>query len=168
MVNEHSEREKTRCRHMSYSFRLAARFFLYAPSHRHYSTYHGLCYTSRGALAGTRNSSMGSPHEGSIRRSITPRGNALTTELHLAPMPATNQVILDDVLWDAISIQFRIFTVTNRLSVGFKCFKSKIIVSIFVTKIFLCQVWKPKNGIFSFFLRMRLWMYECMCVYVCM
>ena len=26
------------------------------------------CYTSRGALAGTRNSSMGPPHEGSIRR----------------------------------------------------------------------------------------------------
>ena len=31
------------------------------------STYHSLCYTSRGALAGTRNSSMGPPHEGSIR-----------------------------------------------------------------------------------------------------
>ena len=35
-------------------------------------TYHGLCYTSRGALAGMRNSSMGSPHEGSIRRPIAP------------------------------------------------------------------------------------------------
>ena len=32
----------------------------------------GLCYTSRGTLAGTRNSSMGSPHEGSIRRPIAP------------------------------------------------------------------------------------------------
>ena len=32
------------------------------------NTYHGLCYTSRGALAGARNSSMGLPHEGSIRR----------------------------------------------------------------------------------------------------
>ena len=32
--------------------------FLYAPSHRQDSTYHGLCYTSRGALAGMRNSSM--------------------------------------------------------------------------------------------------------------
>ena len=31
--------------------------FLYAPSHRQYSTYHGLCYTSRAALAGTRNGS---------------------------------------------------------------------------------------------------------------
>ena len=52
-------REETRCRHIGYSFRLAARVLLYAPSHRQDSTYHSLCYTSRGALAGTRNSSMG-------------------------------------------------------------------------------------------------------------
>ena len=32
---------------------------LYAPSHRQDNTYHGLWYTSRGALAGTRNISMG-------------------------------------------------------------------------------------------------------------
>ena len=36
-------------------------------------------YTSRASLAGTRNSSMGPPHEGSIRRPIAPRANALTT-----------------------------------------------------------------------------------------
>ena len=66
-------REETRCRHIGYSFRLAARVLLYAPSHRQDSTYHGLWYTSRGALAGTRNSSMGPPHEGSIRRPIAPR-----------------------------------------------------------------------------------------------
>ena len=48
-------REETRCRHMGYSFRLAARVILYAPSHRQDSTYHALCYTSRGALAGTGN-----------------------------------------------------------------------------------------------------------------
>ena len=36
--------------------------------HRQDSTYHSLCYTSRGALAGTRNSSMGPPHEGSIQQ----------------------------------------------------------------------------------------------------
>ena len=59
-------RKETRCRHIGYSFRLTARVLLYAPSHRQDSTYHGLCYTSRGALAGTRNSSMGPPHEGSI------------------------------------------------------------------------------------------------------
>ena len=51
-------RKETRCRHMCYS---------YAPSHRQDNTYHGLCYTSRGALAGTSISSMGPPHEGSIR-----------------------------------------------------------------------------------------------------
>ena len=36
-------------------FPINSNFFLYAPSHRQDSTYHGLCYTSRGALAGTRN-----------------------------------------------------------------------------------------------------------------
>ena len=65
-------RKKTRYRHIGYSFRLAARVLLYAPSNRQDSTYHGLCYTSRGALAGSRNISMGPPHEGSIRRPIAP------------------------------------------------------------------------------------------------
>ena len=54
-------RKETRCRHIGYSYRLTARVLLYAPSHRQDNTYHGLCYTSRGALAGTRNSSMGPP-----------------------------------------------------------------------------------------------------------
>ena len=44
---------------MGYSFRLTARVFLYAPSYRQDNTYHGLCYPSHGALAGTTNSSMG-------------------------------------------------------------------------------------------------------------
>ena len=52
-------RKETCCRHIGYSYRLAARVLLYAPSH-------GLCYTSCGALGGTRNTSMGPPHEGSI------------------------------------------------------------------------------------------------------
>ena len=52
-------RKETRCRHIGYSYRLTARVLLYAPSHRQDNTYHGLCYTSRGALAGTRNSLMG-------------------------------------------------------------------------------------------------------------
>ena len=86
MVKDHSDSEKgTRCRHIGYSYRLTARVLLYAPSHRQDNTYHNLCYTSRGTLAGTRNSSMGPPHEGSIRRPIAPWANALTTELHLAP-----------------------------------------------------------------------------------
>ena len=58
-------RKETRCRHIGYSYRLTARVLLYAPSHRQDNTY-------RGALAGTRNSSMGPPHEGSIRRPIAP------------------------------------------------------------------------------------------------
>ena len=54
MVKDHSDSGKeTRRRHIGYSFRLTARVLLYAPSHRQDSTYHGLCYTSRGALAGT-------------------------------------------------------------------------------------------------------------------
>ena len=71
-------RKETRCRHIGYSYRLTARVLLYAPSHRQDSTYHGLCYTSRGALAGTGNSSMGPPHEGSIQtthRTMSERSN---------------------------------------------------------------------------------------------
>ena len=70
-------RKETRCHHIGYSYRLTARVLLYAPSHRQDNTYHSLCYTSHGALAGTRNSSMGPPHEGSIRRPIAPWANAL-------------------------------------------------------------------------------------------
>ena len=59
-------RKETRCRHIGSSFRLTARVLLYAPSHIQDSTYHGLCYTSRGALAGTRTtnfrSNPPSPH----------------------------------------------------------------------------------------------------------
>ena len=51
-------RKETRCRHIGCSYRLTARVLLYAPSHRQDNTYHNLCYTSRGALAGTRNSSI--------------------------------------------------------------------------------------------------------------
>ena len=52
-------RKETCCRHIGYSYRLTARVLLYTPSHRQDNTYHGLCYTSCGALAGTRNNSMG-------------------------------------------------------------------------------------------------------------
>ena len=52
-------RKETRCRNIGYSYRLKAMVLLYAPTHRQDSTYHGLCYTNCGALAGTRNSSMG-------------------------------------------------------------------------------------------------------------
>ena len=42
-------------------FPVRSRVLFYAPSHRQDSTYLDLCYTSHGALAGTRNSSMGPP-----------------------------------------------------------------------------------------------------------
>ena len=60
-------RKETRCRHIGYSYRLTARVLLYAPSQRQDNTYHGLCYTSRGALAGTRNSSMGPPYRSEMK-----------------------------------------------------------------------------------------------------
>ena len=44
--------KETRCRHIGYFYRLTARVILYAPFHRQDNTYHDLCYTSRGALAG--------------------------------------------------------------------------------------------------------------------
>ena len=52
MVKDHSDSERGNPlpTHMGYSFRLTARVILYAPSHRQDSTYHGLCYTSRGAM----------------------------------------------------------------------------------------------------------------------
>ena len=61
MVTDHSDSERGNCCLMGYSFRLTARVLLYASYHRQDNTYHGLCYTSRGTLAGTRNSSMGPP-----------------------------------------------------------------------------------------------------------
>ena len=55
-------RKETRCRHIGYSFRLTARVLLYAPSHRQDNTYHSLCYTSCGALAGMSRISMSVLH----------------------------------------------------------------------------------------------------------
>ena len=52
-------REETRCRHMGYSYRLSVWVLLYASPHRQDNTYHGVCYTRRGALAVKRNNSMG-------------------------------------------------------------------------------------------------------------
>ena len=56
MVKDHSASEETLRRRHYIGYRLAARDLLYVPSYRRDSTYHALCYTSRGALAGVRNS----------------------------------------------------------------------------------------------------------------
>ena len=87
MVKDHSDSERGNpLPSHRLLFPISSKGYFICPSHRQDSTYHGLCYASRGALAGTRNSSMGPPHEGSIRRSIAPWANALTTELHTAPL----------------------------------------------------------------------------------
>ena len=66
MVKDHSDSEKGNpLPPHGLLFSINSKVLLYAPSHRQDNAYHGLCYTSRGALAGTRNSSMGPPHEGS-------------------------------------------------------------------------------------------------------
>ena len=51
MVKDHSDNERGNPLHG-----------LYAPSHIQDNTYHSLCYTSHGTLAGMRNSSMGPRH----------------------------------------------------------------------------------------------------------
>ena len=56
MVKDHSHNERKPA-----TAALPSRVLLYALSHTQDSTYHGLCYTSRGALARTRNTSMDSP-----------------------------------------------------------------------------------------------------------
>ena len=62
MVKDHSDSERGNpLPPHGLLFPSKARVLLYALSHRQDSTYHVLCYTSRGALAGMRNSSMGPP-----------------------------------------------------------------------------------------------------------
>ena len=62
-------RKEIRCRHIGYSYRLTTRVLLFAPSQKQDNTYHGLCYTSRGALAGMRNSSF-LPNSMSVKPSV--------------------------------------------------------------------------------------------------
>ena len=50
MVKDHSATTHC-CHYMDNSFQLATRDLVHVPSHRQDSTYHGLCYTSRGSLA---------------------------------------------------------------------------------------------------------------------
>ena len=64
MVKDHSESERqNQLSPLHDLLWLAARevFYMQHPTDSTDSTYHGLCYTSCGALAGTRNNSMGRP-----------------------------------------------------------------------------------------------------------
>ena len=65
MVKDHSDSERENPPHrLLFLFSNKGSFI--CTSQTQDTTYHSLCYTSHGALAGTRNSSMGLPHEGSI------------------------------------------------------------------------------------------------------
>ena len=87
--------KETRYRHIGYSYRLTARVLLYAPSHRQDNTY--FVTPVGGALAGTRNSSMGPPHEGSIRRPIALWANALPLSYVPLALPPRARLML--YLW---------------------------------------------------------------------
>ena len=106
-------RKETHCRHIGYSYRLTARILLYAPSHRQDNTYHGLCYTSRGALSGTRNSSMGPPHEESIRRPIAPWANALP--LSYVPLLHVSFMSLMAILCDSLELPLCVYSISLSL-----------------------------------------------------
>ena len=70
MVNNHSDSERGNpLPPHGYPFRFLARVRLYVPTPRQDSTLHGLCYTSRGALAGTTNSSMKTYHISTVLHS---------------------------------------------------------------------------------------------------
>ena len=105
-------RKDTCCRHMRYSFRLAARVLLYAPSHRRDNTYHSLCYTSRGALAGTRNRSMGPPWR------INP-----TTHRTMSERPYHGATSRSGTRNRSMGPPRRINPTTNRTSTHGKCFR---------------------------------------------
>ena len=53
--------------------------------HRQDDIYHSICYTSHGALAGTRNSSMGQPHEGLIHHTMSRCSNHRSTSSSSIP-----------------------------------------------------------------------------------
>ena len=78
-------KEETQSYHMGHSFQLAGFFYMHYP-HRHDRTYQGLCYTSCGALVGTRYSSMGPPWR------INPM-NHCTMEQHLTPRISESDVL---------------------------------------------------------------------------
>ena len=62
MVKDHSDSERGNpLPSHGLLFPISSKVLLYALSHKQDITYHGLCHTSRGTKAGTRNSSVGPP-----------------------------------------------------------------------------------------------------------
>ena len=66
-------------------FPYSSKGLLYASSHREDNTYHNICYTSRGALAGMRNSSMGLMLERIDPTTHRTMSEHFYPELHLSP-----------------------------------------------------------------------------------
>ena len=115
---------------MGYSFRLAARVILYASTHRQDDTYHSLCYTSCGALAGTRNSSMGPPWR------IDPTTHRTMSERSYHRATSRSQEI-----WSVLNIKHTPFPV---------CVKNKIFTKITIFLLWpLCSPISPVGRIFQ-------------------
>ena len=110
---------------MGYSFRLAVRVLLYASSHRQDNTYHGLCYTSRGALAGMGNSSMGTANrcnnlQGSHHRDQIYKNKKFKNKIKgkIAPPNKTNlksslicwNICFDSIHFPCISKKVKLFS----------------------------------------------------------
>ena len=92
-------RKETCCRHICYSYRLTARVLLYAPSHIQDNTQHSLCYTSRGALAGTRNSRLyGVVHIVKDHEIVKRNPDANTTGFFYTHIPHTHSLWLCAIL----------------------------------------------------------------------
>ena len=92
MVKDNSEREREGRYLMlsihSYSFRLSAKDLLYTSSHRQNNTYHSLCYTSCGVLAGMR---MGLS-QGTGQTTYRTMNKCSMTDLSLAPIWSGNNM----------------------------------------------------------------------------
>ena len=114
MVKDHSDSEKGNPQPpQMLHYRLTARVLLYASSNRQDSTYHGLCYTSRGALAGTRNSSMGPPMKD---RSDDPSHHERT------PLPRCDRTAGTDQAGLALTGSLDVLTCFQHGAVRRKCF----------------------------------------------
>ena len=72
--------------------------------------------TVRGALAGTRNSSMGPPHEGSIRRPIAPWVNSLPLSYVPLPYHWVTQYAMFKSFWFLTQASFGVITVRGALA----------------------------------------------------
>ena len=107
---------------MCYSFQLASKVLLYVSSHRQDNTYHSLCYTSRGALVGMWNSSMGPPLriDLTIHHTMNERFYHRATSLSFRRWsPARCRILIKlrivdfIIVWHCWTWMFNIFTATT-------------------------------------------------------